>query len=80
MLQGQFGAQDLVALRVLQTDTGIVVPARAELIGESPVNFVAKRDLKPLDGTVQRFAERGVPHVETKCLRGVAGGNALVAQ
>jgi hypothetical protein len=52
----------------------------ALLIGESPVNFVAKRDLKPLDGTVQRFAERGVPHVETKCLRGVAGGNALVAQ
>jgi hypothetical protein len=50
VLQGQFGAQDLVALRVLQTDTGIVVPARAELIGESPVNFVAKRDLKPLDG------------------------------
>jgi hypothetical protein len=35
VLQGQLGAQDLVALRVLQTDTGIVVPARAELIGES---------------------------------------------
>jgi hypothetical protein len=39
VLQGQFGAQDLVALRVLQTDTGIVVPARAELIAESPMNF-----------------------------------------
>jgi len=78
VLQRILSTQNLGLLRMLQTHSSVVVPARAERICESFVNLVSQCDFKPLDGTVKRFAEGCVPHVKTKRLRGVAGGNIFV--
>jgi hypothetical protein len=79
VVQGLFCTRHLISLRVLEADAWLVVPTRTELITESFVNLIAERDFKTLNRPVERFAEGGVPRVETESLSGVAGSDSLVA-
>src|ERR1700730_2074357 len=74
-----FGVRDLVLLCVLQPDTRVVIPARAQFSGKLSVDLIAQRDLEPLDRPIECFAQRCIPHIQPKGLRGVTGSDAVVA-
>jgi hypothetical protein len=70
---------NLPLLCKLNADFRIVVPMRSECGCQAFVNFVAQRYFEALQRSIQGFAERSVPHIQSESLCRVTAGDRHIA-